>query len=296
MNFLILKITQLKIYILDFPIRVIRKSLLIIQHRSKFSIDSDWSDSQVTGYEKAVKEAINSPKKFSKFRRLHNYRTILEHLSYKQGLQYLTHVNEIDSSLISKFQFFNQNYNVGKPYCFTYSGIGKISPTTLRYIAVAGDLSQLFDLEGNLKIAEIGVGYGGQFQVLSYLFPINSYSMFDLPDVLTLAKMYLEKSRSGVTICESLTSIQTSNWDLVISNYAFSELPISLQREYLAKVLLKSKSGYMIMNSGRTNVTGRSEGKMTLNELKSHFPDMVVFEEEPLTHPDNYVVAWGINK
>jgi hypothetical protein len=41
-------------------------------------------------------------------------------------------------------------------------------------------------------------------------------------------------------------------YDLVISNYAFSEFNRELQNEYLEKVILKSRSGYLLMNNGKT--------------------------------------------
>jgi hypothetical protein len=81
-------------------------------------------------------------------------------------------------------------------------------------------------------------------------------------------------------------------WDLAISNYAFSELKRELQIEYLEKVLTKCNSGYMIMNSGRTNETGRSKGKLSINEIREYLPDSKVKEEIPLTGPDNYVLYW----
>ena len=48
------------------------------------------------------------------------------------------------------------------------------------------------------------------------------------------------------------------------------------------------------MNSGRENLTGRSEGKITLNELKELIPNLTVLEESPKTSDDNYLVTWGI--
>jgi hypothetical protein len=48
----------------------------------------------------------------------------------------------------------------------------------------------------------------------------------------------------------------------------------------------------MIMNSGRTNETGRSKGKLSINEIREYLPDSKVKEEIPLTGPDNYVLYW----
>ena len=84
-----------------------------------------------------------------------------------------------------------------------------------------------------------------------------------------------------------------TGFDFAISNYAFSELPKTIQEIYLRTVLAKSKSGYMIMNSGLTNYTGRGEGKLSLDEIRKHLPNSVVVQENPLTSKDNYILIWG---
>jgi hypothetical protein len=81
-----------------------------------------------------------------------------------------------------------------------------------------------------------------------------------------------------------------------MSNYAFSELPSDLQKIYIEKVLGKSERGYLIMNSGMTNHSGRSDGKLTLEELRKFLPEFQIFEEIPNTGPDNYVIVWGHNR
>ena len=82
------------------------------------------------------------------------------------------------------------------------------------------------------------------------------------------------------------------SWDLVISNYAFSELPYLVQEQYIKNVILKSKNGFMIMNSGRTNITGRSTGKHSISDLLKIIPNSRICEEEPLTGPDNFILIW----
>jgi hypothetical protein len=55
---------------------------------------------------------------------------------------------------------------------------------------------------------------------------------------------------------------------------------------------LNSASGFMIMNSGLTNKTGRSTGKLTITEIREFLPNLKIVEEIPLTGPDNYVILW----
>ena len=83
-----------------------------------------------------------------------------------------------------------------------------------------------------------------------------------------------------------------SNYDLVISNYAFSELPKDLQTVYIDKVLKKSKRGYLTMNSGWGGHF--SDGKLSAIELLNQLPNIKFLEEYPLTYKYNYIVVWGL--
>jgi len=56
------------------------------------------------------------------------------------------------------------------------------------------------------------------------------------------------------------------NWDLYISNYAFSELPSKLQEIYFERVIPNSKEGYMTINSGEEGKFGK-----VLNMSKENF-------------------------
>jgi hypothetical protein len=77
----------------------------------------------------------------------------------------------------------------------------------------------------------------------------------------------------------------------VISNYAFSELPSLLQIKYIEKVLLKSKRGYLTMNSGLGN--GVFENRLRIDDLRKYLSNIEIIEEKPLTAPDNYIISWG---
>jgi hypothetical protein len=128
-------------------------------------------------------------------------------------------------------------------------------------------------------------------------FNVTSYSIFDLPDAQLITKYFLEELQtySLAKMC-TLADNAKENYDFVISNYAFSELPREIQDLYITQVLQKSKRGYIIMNSGLSDLTGRQSGKHTLTELKDKLPPFDVYEELPSTGPDNYVIVWGHEK
>lgn len=284
---------EIYIKLIEIPQRLLHYLNLKISKRSYFRKNSDLSDSQRTPYEEFVKKVIKSEQKFLKFRRRFVYRLILEHLTYKQGLLYLDSIESTNSQLLKEIDISSGEFLLGKPYRFRYEKVGKISPTTLRYVKVLKDLDELFEFDDIYKIAEIGIGYGGQCQIIHKHRPKTQFTLFDLNPVLELTRKYLGKEYELICEYSAGESQQNQTWDLVISNYAFSELPRTVQLNYIENVISKSRRGYMIMNSGKLNITGRSEGKMSLLELEELIPGCEVFDEEPLTSPDNYLLVWG---
>src|ERR1700686_5317941 len=114
-------------------------------------------------YSEIARRAAQNDRAFAKFKRNPFYCSILEHVSARQGAQYLEQVQKKWPQLIDEIEKFKVNDEVGDPICFTYPRVGQVSPTTLRYLKVACDLRELFGELNAFHIAEIGCGYGGQF-------------------------------------------------------------------------------------------------------------------------------------
>jgi putative sugar O-methyltransferase len=267
----------------------------LILSKTTFNETQGKSDSQVTFYEQQLGRLLKSKKRLGSFRRKYDYREILEHVTYTQGKSYLEQIQKHSpQNYIELINRNKENDLFGNPYEYQYPGVGRVSPTTLRYISTAIDIFETTRLNKESVVAEIGVGYGGQAAILERMYGIRNYSAFDLPSVIQLSNVYLNSVNSKLKFTSSgLSSDKNNTWDVVISNYAFSELHRDLQLSYIEHVIAKSKSGYMIMNSGRSNITGRSEGKLSLNEIRNYIPNLQVKEEVPLTGPDNYIIYWN---
>ena len=278
--------------LIDIPFRIRNTIKRKLQSRSLFSNYSNLSDSEVTFYESAVKRIINNEKTFKKFRRLYDYREILEHVDYKLGLEYLKKIQVINSEKLRNFDSFKANDILGSPRTFNFPRIGETSATTLRYVAVASEVEEIFRSQKIESIVEIGGGYGGQALIFEKMSYYIKYSVFDLPDVQLLIKKYLTYFNVRGTSFPDIDSIDSVVSDLVISNYAFSELPRNLQEKYLERVIKYAKNGYLIMNTGKSNSTGRSDGKLSLDELREVLPEIQILKEYPLTGPDNYLIIW----
>lgn len=252
------------------------------------------SDSDNGSYVRFVQSAVLDYKKFKNFKRHPDYQAILEHVTEDEGEKYLDIIKNNSPELLNNINQFKDNDLVGGPITYDYPKIGNISPSTLRYIKVASDLKKYFGSDIGQKVAEIGVGYGGQLLINDKIFDIKSYHLFDLPPVLSLVSKYLE---SHILNCAyKLFTLNQhggdESYDLVISNYAFSELPSQLQIKYIEKIISKSKRGYLTMNSGFEN-SAFTNNKLSFNDLKRLLPPFEMVSEYPITADNNYIIIWG---
>jgi hypothetical protein len=181
---------------------------------------------------------------------------------------------------------YRQNDSVGKPLIYPFD-IGPFSPTIFRYIKVMSDLKILFNSLDNMNIIEIGGGCGGQCNIISKLYKYKSYTLIDLPEVMELQKKYLNVLKTPNVRFKIDNRLK---YDLVISNYAFSELDRDIQDGYIENILLKSKRGYMTMN--REHVLHFKKELFEILKIKK--PRAI--SENPLTSPENYIVIWGENE
>ena len=227
---------------------------------------------------------------FNTFRSNQNYTGILEHVTVSQGSEYLEIIKRDNPNLLNDVDKFKTSDLVGSPSTFNYE-IGKLSPTTIRYIKVLSDLIREFGDLSNLNIAEIGCGYAGQAKIIMDVFNVKSYTLIDLPEVLNLSKKYLEST--GVNMdkisFKTMDMLESSNYDLFISNYAYTECTREVQLEYFNKVISNSKSGYITANF-INNIFNLDY--FTKNELCNMIENSYLIEEEPKTHENNIIISW----
>jgi putative sugar O-methyltransferase len=247
------------------------------------------SDNQ--SYPQVCIQASNDYKKFNKFRRNTTYNEILEHVSKEQGLEYLQIISN-DLDILSSINDFKANDNYGSPRMYDYPNVGVFSPSTLRYIKVLHDIKKHFQTIDNLNICEIGVGYGGQCRILNTYYQPATYCLVDIQPALALAQRFLDNYIiQSVLAYKTMNELEQKNYDLVVSNYAFTELPRIIQDIYLKKVILNSKRGYITYNE----INPKEFNSHTSNELTAIIPGSKIFKEEPLTHPGNCIIVWGEN-
>lgn len=240
-------------------------------------------------WEASKKEAI-----FKCFKKNPIYTAVLEHVTQEQGAEYLAIALSKTPEYRNKLPDFAANDQLGGPLTYLYKDYGVFSPTTLRYIKVASDIEVFFGNLDGQNIIEIGCGYGGQCLVLSKLFKWKNYTIVDLPGPLALIKKYLTEHKVDNVIYKTLDQLSSSeSYDLTISNYAFSECTRAVQQEYINKVLVRSKKGYLTCNdSSHVPSLASFTREDLIKRLESENKNCQLLPEVPETAPRNYLVTW----
>lgn len=260
------------------------RNLRLLNHEMKTSISDRGS------YISSVQWALEEPKIFNKFRKIPDYRLVLEHVDLNQGKEYLRLASMRLKDIAGTLDKLEDLSAIGSPHRFTFLESKKVSPTILRYLKVGSDLNYLFGELHSQNIVEVGVGFGGQAAVLNRIWGTKTYRFYDLPEVLELTKKFL--SVSGISLkafFEDGRSPSRSDAGIFLSNYAFSELNRATQDLYLEKVISSCSSGYITWNTlGERLLDG-----YRLDEILERLPNPEIYPEEPLTSSDNVIVVWG---
>ena len=248
----------------------------------------------ITNYTEFCQSAANNEELFRRFRSEEPCKTIVENVNFIQGSDILHVIQEKYPHLFVYFDKICLDDRFGNPLTYNFPGVGAICPATLRYVKIAGDLSQEFGNLSAYHILEIGGGYGGQCKILHDIFGFTSYTLVDLPGCTSLIMKYLcHYQIPGVSCIPSTKIMNAKNYDLVISNYAFSEIDREEQRDYLEKMIKSVPRGYITYN-----ILSSSHGltSLTVDEvvtaLQRENRKIMVTPENPLTGEGTVVISW----
>lgn len=143
---------------------------------------------------------------------------------------------------------FRLNDTLGDPILNDYPGLGRFNGFTLRYIKVLGDLEQLFGSLDGMRILEVGGGYGGQCAIIARRFAFQRYTIVDLPEALQVSGRYLRTLGIDNVALQPDFPPDGELFDLLISNYALSELDEPLRAAYYDRVMPRAGRGYILSN------------------------------------------------
>ena len=197
-------------------------------------------------YLESVKDNIPLKKDSSSFKSDPRYQYVLEHVTADQGKEYLSLIQEefkdiYDNNKDLLIDLCKKNDKIGKPIKGYFFDFCSCSPTNLRYIyqslLILQYMKEKTPTSTDVPIVEIGGGYGGLSFFLHNLcgffdVKIQSYIMYDLPEVRVLQRGYLKMHNINVQ-----ENVQIRKNSFLISNYAFSELPEDMRKDYEKNVI-----------------------------------------------------------
>lgn len=251
------------------------------------------SVSNNTGYPSVCLRASQDDEIFNIFKTIPEYTQILEHTSIEFGQDYYNLIKRDNPILLENLYTdkFKTNDKLGGSIIHDFNGL-KIAPSTLRYIKVLSDLIKLFGSLDGFKIAEIGGGYGGQCKIINDYFKIKDYHIVDIPEANALTEKYLKKLDVKNVRFSTSDKLNIEEYDLVISNYAYTELSRELQDNYKKHIIDGSKRGYITCNFIIDFVVGGNFSTYSKEELIKLTDNIKIMNEEPLTAPTNYIEHW----
>jgi putative sugar O-methyltransferase len=235
--------------------------------------------------------AATNEKIFREFRTYKEIIDVLDHVTIEQANQYLVEILKFSNWEKNFSLALNQIDSIGKPFSYKFKQ-GVFSPTLLRYLKTYLEIQDMFGDLHNYHISEIGVGFGGQAAVFKELSSPKTYTMYDLNPTLDLVKKFL----SELNLMNDIQFMDGTNPlvgmhapDLLISNYAFSELNRNTQDKYLENLILKSPKGYMAWNC----LSQKMLDGYSLADLIRIIPMAEIVPEIPHTNDGNAIIVWG---
>ncbi len=251
------------------------------------------SMSLFTNYPKACLDAANNDDMFNIFKSMPEYNQVLEHTNVEFGQNYLDIIKRDNPQLLEEryINEFKKNDTIGSAYIHNYESVS-IAPSTLRYIKVLSDLIKIFGNLNGFKIAEIGGGYGGQCKIIKDYFQIDDYHIVDLYEANQLTRKYLDKLNVNNVRSSTSDELIPEKYDLIISNYAYTELDRDLQNNYKTNIINSSDNGYITCNFINGFIVGSTFDTYSKSELLSIKNETTVLGEEPLTGPTNFILIW----
>jgi len=232
-------------------------------------------DISIKTYNDLLNDLLNDINLFSKFKSISDYQGIVGCDSYgKEAAELLVAIIIKDyPELLNYIKKFQENDKFGSPNIYD-TIMGKFSPNTLRYIVILGELAEQFGSLDGKNIIEIGSAYGGQCFIISQRYKFKSYTLTDIPQSIELSKQYLSLLEVENIIYQDTNNIEIKESDLVISNFALSELDETGRNFYFDNIISKTKNFYMI-----TNIFNKIQCTQLLKKLELLFK--VEFYLEP---------------
>jgi putative sugar O-methyltransferase len=235
--------------------------------------------------------AVNQ-KVFNEFRTYKEIIEVLDHVSIEQAVEYINQILKYSNWKHEFTDVLTHVDSLGKPLHYKFKQ-GIFSPTSVRYLKTYLEIKKIFGSLEDYNVTEIGIGFGGQASIIAMLSKPSSYTFYDLDSALKLSRKFISTlNLNGKFDFQDGRDPKIGIYlpDLIISNYAFSELSKSVQDAYIENIILKSSRGYMVWNSlAQVHLSSYS-----LADIIRIIPNSQIIPEIPNTAIGNAIIVWGI--
>jgi putative sugar O-methyltransferase len=244
------------------------------------------ADSQISlNYTNAVRSASADERCFQTFKSNPHYTSVVGMSQPWQAQVWMENIKHNHPDFYEKLKIFSENDKYGSPQLWRSGDGFVISPNTLRFVNTLIEIESWFGFGNHpIRIAELGVGYGGLSFILNSYYNVVSYSLLDLPEVYNLTDKYLKQL--GV---HTHTDSFFENTDLFVSEWCLSEFDDDDILRFYEKYMVNSKNVYLQMNLHEETRKNR------FLELMANDFEYCIRDEYPKTQWDNYVIL-GKNK
>ena len=237
-------------------------------------------DEILNAYAAACLKASEDDEFFAKFKKVDEYRPIIEGGPKLLFDTYLGHIREhnFENTFLENLEKFRINDSIGDPDLYIDSEIGKFSPTTLKFAHNTIDILEFLKDHGDVSsiknIAEIGGGYGGLALVLSGFIEFETYTHIDIPEACKLVERYVSEfpqleGKIKTIPCDELDENSFDNLDLAIAVNSVNECTRETQLKYFSEIIAKSNLSYIIRNPDTPQRV--QDHQVTVNSLGDNF-------------------------
>jgi putative sugar O-methyltransferase len=189
-------------------------------------------------------QAVTDEQCFAQFKRNPFFNLLWENHTQGQGQEWLDKITTEYPQLKIKFDLFRQIDHIGSPRTYFFEEAGDFSASTLRLIAMTGEVCARVGHLENGNIVQIGAGAGSWCRILHDVLGFKSYTLVDVPEQLALAKKCLEEwGVENVAFYTPEELPQEAVYDLVISDMSFSEFNRFYQKLFFDRILSRSALG-----------------------------------------------------
>lgn len=242
--------------------------------------------------------AAGDEEQFAVFRRNPFFNLLWENISEEEGEMWAKKISTQFPHLLEKLGQIRENDRIGAPKTWEYAEIGELSPSTLRFAAIAGELGKRCGNTEGFHIVQIGAGYGGLCRMMHAVSGFETWTLVDLPEQLALARKYL--GAYGIDRVMYLTPEELppgAHYDLVISDMDFSRFNRSCQELFLDRILSQSHFGFLL---GHIFPKHYGVVPLSVEELVARFDKKKEFStweaQLPSAGNENYSLFWEREK